>query len=125
TLEATMASVGAKTLWVRNVWKKFLESETGFDYVLMKHLKVTDATDGKVSAEMPVEPQHLVNRFGSDHLVKKFSFKTYKTTKPSFVNIKNRLNSMHGGMIATLVDIGGSLAIAAKGMNSTGLSTDI
>ncbi|CAG8516867.1 5997_t:CDS:2, partial [Acaulospora colombiana] len=28
-------------------------------------------------------------------------------------------------MIATLVDVGGSLAIAAKGMHSTGLTTDI
>ncbi|CAG8512186.1 1073_t:CDS:2, partial [Diversispora eburnea] len=48
------------------------------------------------NAEILVEPQHL-----------------------------NRLKILHGGMAATLVDIGGSLAIAAKGMNSTGLSTDI
>lgn len=32
---------------------------------------------------------------------------------------------MHGGLLATVVDIGGSLAIASKGLFATGVSTDI
>ncbi|KAM7203640.1 putative esterase [Naviculisporaceae sp. PSN 640] len=37
----------------------------------------------------------------------------------------NRLNILHGGVIASLVDFGGSLAVASKGLFSTGVSTDI
>ncbi|CAG8452069.1 8014_t:CDS:2 [Ambispora leptoticha] len=38
---------------------------------------------------------------------------------------QNAQNGLHGGPIATLMDIGGSLAIASKGLNSTGVSTDL
>ncbi|CEJ00565.1 Putative Thioesterase/thiol ester dehydrase-isomerase (Fragment) [Rhizopus microsporus] len=38
---------------------------------------------------------------------------------------QNRLESVHGGLLATAVDIGGSLAIASKGLYATGVSTDI
>lgn len=37
----------------------------------------------------------------------------------------NRLGSLHGGLICTLVDTMGSLALASKGLYSTGVSTDI
>lgn len=37
----------------------------------------------------------------------------------------NRLGSVHGGLICTLVDTMGSLALASKGLYSTGVSTDI
>ncbi|TKY88992.1 hypothetical protein EX895_002233 [Sporisorium graminicola] len=37
----------------------------------------------------------------------------------------NRLGTLHGGCIATLTDTLGSLAIASKGLYSTGVSTDI
>lgn len=37
----------------------------------------------------------------------------------------NRLGTLHGGCIATLTDTIGSLAIASKGLYSTGVSTDI
>lgn len=35
------------------------------------------------------------------------------------------MDSLHGGMIAALVDIGGSLAIASTGNYHTGVSTDL
>ncbi|CAG8835308.1 29843_t:CDS:2, partial [Racocetra persica] len=59
-------------------------------------MKITNATDGKISAEMLVQAHHL-----------------------------NRLDSLHGGVIASLVDVCGSLAITSKGMFTTGVSTDI
>lgn len=37
----------------------------------------------------------------------------------------NRLNILHGGTIASMVDLGGSLAVASMGLYSTGVSTDL
>lgn len=37
----------------------------------------------------------------------------------------NRVGTLHGGMVATLVDSVGSLAVASTGLASTGVSTDI
>lgn len=37
----------------------------------------------------------------------------------------NRAGTLHGGMISTLVDSVGSLAVASKGLFNTGISTDI
>ncbi|CAG8498545.1 8499_t:CDS:2 [Funneliformis caledonium] len=59
-------------------------------------MTITDAIDGKVTCELPIERIHL-----------------------------NRVGSVHGGLLSTLVDIGGSLAICAKGMHATGVSTDL
>jgi acyl-coenzyme A thioesterase 13 len=38
---------------------------------------------------------------------------------------QNRLKILHGGTIASLVDLGGSLAVASKGHYATGVSTDL
>ena len=37
----------------------------------------------------------------------------------------NRLNILHGGTIASMVDLGGSLAVASRGLFATGVSTDL
>lgn len=37
----------------------------------------------------------------------------------------NRLKILHGGTIASLVDLGGSMAVASSGTFATGVSTDI
>ncbi|KAK4090862.1 hypothetical protein PCL_03475 [Purpureocillium lilacinum] len=37
----------------------------------------------------------------------------------------NRLQTIHGGTIASLVDLGGSLAVASTGRFATGVSTDL
>lgn len=38
---------------------------------------------------------------------------------------QNRLNILHGGTIASMVDLGGSLAVASMGLYATGVSTDL
>jgi hypothetical protein len=38
---------------------------------------------------------------------------------------QNRLDILHGGTIASMVDLGGSLAVASRGLFSTGVSTDL
>ncbi|KAF2084991.1 esterase [Saccharata proteae CBS 121410] len=37
----------------------------------------------------------------------------------------NRLQILHGGTIASMVDLGGSLAVASRGLFATGVSTDL
>ncbi|CAF3487283.1 unnamed protein product [Fusarium graminearum] len=41
------------------------------------------------------------------------------------VDFENRLQTIHGGTLASLVDLGGSLAVASTGRFSTGVSTDL
>lgn len=38
---------------------------------------------------------------------------------------KNRLKILHGGTIASMVDLGGSLAVASMGLYATGVTTDM
>ena len=58
-------------------------------------MRITAASPGKVSFELPIEKQHT-----------------------------NRLGILHGATIATMVDTSGSLALASRGLYSTGVSTD-
>ncbi|TIA61041.1 hypothetical protein D6C77_03745 [Aureobasidium pullulans] len=39
--------------------------------------------------------------------------------------LANRLNILHGGTIASMVDLGGSLAVASRGLFATGVSTNL
>ncbi|KAF2473157.1 acyl-coenzyme A thioesteras-like protein 13 [Lindgomyces ingoldianus] len=59
-------------------------------------LRVTHAVPGKVRFELNIQKEHT-----------------------------NRLNILHGGTIASMVDLGGSLAVASRGLFSTGVSTDL
>lgn len=81
----------------------------------VSQLKVINSENGRVSAEFQVEKQHLVCYFYKFE-IQQFVFNKFE---------QNRLESVHGGLLATVVDIGGSLAIASKGLFATGVSTDI
>lgn len=59
-------------------------------------LRVTAASPGKVNFELDIQKQHT-----------------------------NRLGILHGGTIASMVDTSGSLAVASRGLFSTGVSTDL
>jgi len=63
---------------------------------LLHNLKITAATPGRVKFSLPIEKHHT-----------------------------NRLSILHGGTIASMVDLGGSLAVASRGLYSTGVSTDL
>ncbi|KAF9312486.1 hypothetical protein BG000_001703 [Podila horticola] len=80
---------------VQKVWSNFL-NQGGFDAHALSGLKLVSAQQGKVLSELTVAPQHL-----------------------------NRLGGCHGGLLSTIVDVGGSLAIAAEDMHATGVSTDL
>jgi len=59
-------------------------------------LRITAASPGKVNFELPIEKHHV-----------------------------NRLDILHGGTIASMVDTSGSLVLASRGLYSTGVSTDL
>lgn len=42
-----------------------------------------------------------------------------------FEGRQNRLNILHGGTLACMTDLGGSLAVASRGLFATGVSTDL
>ncbi|CZS89623.1 hypothetical protein WAI453_002759 [Rhynchosporium graminicola] len=86
------------TAWrfVRSVWKSF-QAESGLEPRLFgENLRVTAAEPGRVDFELDIKKEHT-----------------------------NRLNIIHGGTIASMVDLGGSLAVASRGLYATGVSTDL
>ncbi|KAA8910669.1 esterase [Sphaerosporella brunnea] len=85
-----------KTLkFVRSVWNSF-QASSGLEPRLLSGLTVTSAVPGRVKFTLPIERHHT-----------------------------NRLSILHGGTIASMVDLGGSLAVASRGLFSTGVSTDL
>ncbi|KAK3381740.1 HotDog domain-containing protein [Podospora didyma] len=82
--------------FVRSVLKSFM-AESGLEPRLFgPHLRVTNACEGKVDFELDITKDHT-----------------------------NRLKILHGGTIASMVDLGGSLAVASMGLYATGVSTDL
>ncbi|OAL73108.1 PaaI-thioesterase [Trichophyton violaceum] len=64
--------------------------------LLLDSLRITAARPGTVRFELDVQKEHT-----------------------------NRLGILHGGTIASMVDLGGSLAVASHGLFATGVSTDL
>ncbi|EYE92634.1 PaaI family thioesterase [Aspergillus ruber CBS 135680] len=81
--------------FVRSVWESF-RATSGLEPRLLNNLQVTAARPGVVNFELEVQKEHT-----------------------------NRLNILHGGTIASMVDLGGSLAVASRGLFATGVSTDL
>ncbi|KAF9697450.1 hypothetical protein EKO04_004906 [Ascochyta lentis] len=81
--------------FVRSVWESF-RANSGLEPRLLDGLRVTSATPGRVKFELDIQKEHT-----------------------------NRLNILHGGTIASMVDLGGSLAVASRGLFATGVSTDL
>ena len=77
-------------------------------------LRITNAAEGKVDFELNIQKDHTVP---STPLRPKPKELTYP--------LKNRLKIIHGGTIASMVDLGGSLAVASMGLYATGVSTDL
>lgn len=90
-----MSRVSRHFQFTKRVWMSFLEYG-GLEARSLQKLALRDAAYGRVTCELEIEKMHT-NRFGT----------------------------LHGGTIATLVDLVGSLAIASRGYFSTGVSTDL
>ncbi|PTB71056.1 hypothetical protein M440DRAFT_1442957 [Trichoderma longibrachiatum ATCC 18648] len=61
-----------------------------------QQFRVVNAAEGKVDFELDIHKDHT-----------------------------NRMQTIHGGTLASLVDLGGSLAVASTGRFATGVSTDL
>ncbi|KAK5705967.1 hypothetical protein LTS12_028235 [Elasticomyces elasticus] len=81
--------------FVESVWQSFRAS-SGLEPRLLNNLKVTAARPGTVNFELDIQKEHT-----------------------------NRLSILHGGTIASMVDLGGSFAVASRGLFATGVSTDL
>lgn len=81
--------------FTRRVWKSFLDN-AGHDARCFPSLQVRKATPGLVECSLKIESYNL-----------------------------NRNKTTHGGLLLSLVDTVGSLAVASKGHFITGVSTDI
>ncbi|KAL4987178.1 HotDog domain-containing protein [Aspergillus falconensis] len=81
--------------FVTSVWESF-RATSGLEPRLLNNLRVTAAKPGAVNFELDIEKHHT-----------------------------NRLQILHGGTIASMVDLGGSLAVASRGLYATGVSTDL
>ncbi|KAL4869359.1 HotDog domain-containing protein [Aspergillus spectabilis] len=81
--------------FVRSVWDSF-RATSGLEPRLLDKLRVTAAKPGTVNFELDIQKEHT-----------------------------NRLSILHGGTIASMVDLGGSLAVASRGLFATGVSTDL
>ncbi|KAG6361915.1 hypothetical protein INS49_010144 [Diaporthe citri] len=92
-----MSSILRAEQFVPRVLKNFMAT-SGLEPTLLgnNNLRVVAAGPGKVTFDLHIHKQHT-----------------------------NRLNILHGGTIASMVDLGGSLAVASMGLYSTGVSTDL
>ncbi|KAJ2777897.1 hypothetical protein H4R18_004909 [Coemansia javaensis] len=90
-----MAGSGAVLAHVRQVLAA-ARARQGFDMLCFDRLNIVSAEAGRVRAEIEVGREHL-----------------------------NLMGGTHGGWLSTMVDVGGSLAIATHGLATTGVSTDL
>ncbi|TVY52108.1 putative esterase [Lachnellula cervina] len=74
----------------------FRPEPTNVQTPMLANLRVTSAEPGRVEFELDILKEHT-----------------------------NRLSIIHGGTIASMVDLGGSLAVASRGLYATGVSTDL
>ncbi|KZV73761.1 Thioesterase/thiol ester dehydrase-isomerase [Peniophora sp. CONT] len=81
--------------FTRRVWKSFLDNG-GHDATCFPNLNLLSAKPGRIEASLKIEPYNV-----------------------------NRVGTVHGGLILSLTDTMGSLAVGSKGQYMTGVSTDI
>ncbi|THV79262.1 DEAD-domain-containing protein [Aureobasidium pullulans] len=99
--------------FVQSVFESF-QANSGLEPRLLNGLRVTAARPGVVNFELPIEKHHTVHPY-------LLLFPYHSSLTP----YQNRLNILHGGTIASMVDLGGSLAVASRGLFATGVSTDL
>lgn len=75
-------------------------------------LRIVNASEGKVDFELEITKDHTVRS-------------PFPCSVPKLTMAQNRLKIIHGGTIASMVDLGGSLAVASMGLYATGVSTDL
>ncbi|KAK9482497.1 hypothetical protein V1527DRAFT_499102 [Lipomyces starkeyi] len=98
--------------FVKRVWSSFLAT-SGLEPILIPRLKLLEAVPGYVKMELTIEKSHTVSSTSRSSIIS-----CVLTAK----RMQNRLQILHGGTVASLVDLAGSLAVSSRGMYSTGES---
>ncbi|EFY89225.1 hypothetical protein MAC_04812 [Metarhizium acridum CQMa 102] len=91
-----MAKKLTPTAFTKAVMRSFMADSGLEPRLLGPRFRVVSAQSGRVDFELDIHRDHT-----------------------------NRLNTIHGGTLASLVDLGGSLAVASTGRFATGVSTDL
>ncbi|KAJ1644681.1 hypothetical protein LPJ64_003665 [Coemansia asiatica] len=91
-----MATTGTSALNHVRKLAQIIKAQNGFDAYCFGNMNLLSADAGHVRGEIPIEKGYL-----------------------------NAIGGTHGGWLSTLVDVGGSLAIASHGFSTTGVSTDL
>ncbi|KAM3480553.1 hypothetical protein MY5147_001160 [Beauveria neobassiana] len=91
------STMRVQLLMPQQVVKSFM-AQSGLEPQLLgpSRFRVTSAAKGKIDFELDIHKDHT-----------------------------NRLRTIHGGTLAAIVDLGGSLAVSSHGRWKTGVSTDI
>ncbi|RDW67133.1 PaaI family thioesterase [Aspergillus mulundensis] len=117
--------------FVRSVWESF-RATSGLEPRLLDNLRVTAAKPGTVNFELDIEKHHTVSISLSRYFILHRRFVSFAAAFANFNLLmlgsdvfQNRLSILHGGTIASMVDLGGSLAVASRGLYATGVSTDL
>ncbi|KAL8314051.1 hypothetical protein RB593_007947 [Gaeumannomyces tritici] len=93
-----MAAKQLKPVAFVNAVMRSFWKESGLEPRLLgsNNFRIKDAQKGRVDFELDISEDHI-----------------------------NRMKAIHGGTLASMVDLGGSLAVASMGLYSTGVSTDL
>ncbi|KFG80200.1 hypothetical protein MANI_027818 [Metarhizium anisopliae] len=91
-----MAKKLSPTAFTKAVMRSFMADSGLEPRLLGPRLRIVSAQPGRVDFELDIHKDHT-----------------------------NRLSTLHGGTLASLVDLGGSLAVASTGRFATGVSTDL
>jgi len=91
-----MAKKLSPAAFTKAVMRSFMVDSGLEPRLLGDRFRVLSASEGKVDFQLEIHKDHT-----------------------------NRLKTLHGGTIASLVDLGGSLAVASTGRFMTGVSTDL
>ncbi|KAI5988381.1 thioesterase thiol ester dehydrase-isomerase [Pisolithus albus] len=81
--------------FTQRVWKSFIDTK-GHDAQCFPHLRILRARPGVVETSLEIQSHNL-----------------------------NRVGTVHGGLLLSLTDTLGSLAVASRGHYMTGVSTDV
>ncbi|RUS27173.1 LOW QUALITY PROTEIN: hypothetical protein BC938DRAFT_483626 [Jimgerdemannia flammicorona] len=105
---------------------------------LLHLMKIVHAEQGRVKCEFVVEKKHLVSTgcrdtffnfvvlmFKSGHPCPRAEIFLIRPLTTLVGSSQNRVETVHGGLVSTVVDVGGSLAVASQGLFATGVSTDL
>ncbi|KAJ8483471.1 hypothetical protein ONZ51_g4674 [Trametes cubensis] len=95
------------------------------DQQCFPNLKILDAKPGELKASLRIEPYNRMSSELDSSVPNGYTAHTTLMLTTWLIPAVNRVGTVHGGLIMSLTDTLGSLAVATKGQFMTGVSVDI